>query len=669
VLATPSSKLVPASIDDFQNILNGSTGLTITTVAPTVENEADRLEIEAIGESVETEENKTNIQDAGSHSESPNVIVQIDSCPTVPKETVTSSSTTSCSAEAENTSLSHPSEVENMDKIKNDTIINSGLKSANSDNVSPIEKQSNLEISVDNACPANESINSDNSLPGAENDRNISISPMLHDSVDLSFVSDKTQMNPFNHFHILAEELQEQLNSSGNLTELNFKVNLETESEKETDRENDENHLINSFQTSAGSTVINTSNDIVTEILSSETSPTVKEELQSECDDTEQRLQLSNELKTEEAVFLVPECVLMKREDNSKTNRKRTASRYNEDINYNEYINERLLEHHKIGREAKLLKQLPTPKSLYGSALVSKLKQKIQEKIQAAVGTSNEENRIIESENDLINTESCINLSLSFNNDFEYSKQIMVTENKLRPKFYQCKSCAKIFFYAVTLHAHKTNCTGLRKQFHCNFCPLIFKSKSVLCNHRRLHTKKFAKIRHRCDSCGREFIFKATLKRHRQMETCVGPKLKRYKRLPQYFCMECGEGFLNASNLALHQKLHTVDKKLAKSTVEGKQDGSEVQANKMRRYPCRYCNETFIDRRSVSLHETLHTDKEFAAFDQKRRLIQRKHQLLMMMKKQQPESSEKKFGCNVCGRYYPIELLLDMHTRLHHAIS
>jgi hypothetical protein len=150
--------------------------------------------------------------------------------------------------------------------------------------------------------------------------------------------------------------------------------------------------------------------------------------------------------------------------------------------------------------------------------------------------------------------------------------------------------------------------------------------------------------------------------------------MKCYTKLPKYFCGECGEGFLNSNNLELHQKIHKVDKTRSSrrgvgKTDAGNQDAPAVISRTVRRYPCSYCDEAFIDRRSVALHEKLHTDKEFAAFDQERKMIQRRHQLTMMLQKQQQQSSRKKFGCDVCGRCYSIELLLHMHTRLHHAIS
>lgn len=312
---------------------------------------------------------------------------------------------------------------------------------------------------------------------------------------------------------------------------------------------------------------------------------------------------------------------------------------------------------------------------LLGSALVSKLKQKIQEKIQAAVYAVNEEKEVNESEHDnLVNTNKCIEISCSFSKDSKHLKESKITKGKFRQKFYQCRSCAKTFFCKVALHVHKNHCRGLQKQYHCSSCPLIFKSRAVLFNHRQLHSAKKSNGRHKCEMCGREFILKSTLKKHRQSQVCKGTRMKCYRKLPQYFCGECGEGFLNSSNLELHQKLHRVDKThsssgVLKSTDSGNQGVPAVATRTVRRYPCSYCDEAFIDRRSVTLHEKLHTDKEFAAFDQERKMIQRRHQLTMMLQKQQQQSNRKKFGCDVCGRCYSIELLLHMHTRLHHAIS
>lgn len=263
-------------------------------------------------------------------------------------------------------------------------------------------------------------------------------------------------------------------------------------------------------------------------------------------------------------------------------------------------------------------------------------------------------------------------ISLPCRKDCKTLKNLMVSRNKLRQKFYQCRMCAKIFFRKMALHVHKNHCRGLQKQYRCSSCPLMFKSRTVLFNHRQLHSAKKRKGRHKCEVCGREFILKSTLKKHRQSQVCKGTRMKCYRKLPQYFCAECGEGFLNSYNLELHQKLHKVGKTHSSSSVTGKtgignRSGSVLVSRTARRYPCSYCHEAFIDRRSVALHEKLHTDKEFAAFDQERKMIQRRHQLTMVLQKQQ--GNKKKFGCDVCGRCYSIELLLHMHTRLHHAIS
>jgi hypothetical protein len=314
---------------------------------------------------------------------------------------------------------------------------------------------------------------------------------------------------------------------------------------------------------------------------------------------------------------------------------------------------------------------------LLGSALVSKLKQKIQEKIQAAVCAADEEKMVNEGgSDDVMNTITCVGMSHPFNKDSGNAQEFNVMRSKLRQKFYQCKSCAKIFFCKITLRLHKNHCRGFQKQYHCSSCPLMFKSRAVLFNHQQLHSAKKSKRRHKCEMCGRQFILKSTLKKHRQSQVCKGSRMRHYRKLPQHFCDQCGEGFLNSSNLELHQKLHKVDETCSSSSVgEGARTDSRSAAARVpravRRYPCSYCDEAFIDRRSVSLHEKLHTDKEFATFDEERKMIVRRHQLTMMFQRQQQQqqNNRKRFGCDVCGRCYSIELLLHMHTRLHHAIS
>ncbi|XP_069702801.1 uncharacterized protein [Periplaneta americana] len=308
---------------------------------------------------------------------------------------------------------------------------------------------------------------------------------------------------------------------------------------------------------------------------------------------------------------------------------------------------------------------LQVSSSLLGSALVLKLKQKIQEKIQAAVVTTT-----VDEPDDLVNNNICTESPEGVSS----SGNIQETEansGEVPQKFHHCRSCARVFFCTNALRAHIRDCTGRRKQYRCNSCPLAFSSRKVLLNHRLIHSAKNSRRGHTCETCRRHFILKSSLRKHRQSQVCKGTRMRCYRKLPQHFCVECGEGFLNSSNLALHQKLHKVDKSRRSDSAKytGSQQAGTSGTRTARRYQCTYCYEAFIDRRSVTLHEKLHTDKEFAAFDEHRRQIQRKYQLMLMMQKQHKESNKKKFHCSICGRCYSRELLLHMHTRLHHAIS
>ncbi|PSN54017.1 hypothetical protein C0J52_10166 [Blattella germanica] len=650
------TKLVPASTDDFRNILNGSTGLTITPVPVVGTSEADRLEIEVIQEPMEVEEEEYEDDEEEETTEQKNLNDENELSDRDPAVSDHEDTETSVSTPSNRLSKATSPRSSNVSQTGTATppLLH---KDASNDSSPEIASAKPDFIGANSASMGDVSVES----PESE-------SINIFTSVKSTSGSIETSYIPKDSSYIVKESnipctIESMLSSS-------ISISLEKPRVVESDRircDTNNELCVNVYSPEKRDECTNPEFDIVHETNLKQVSPSIEEE--AETSNFEVYVNLETVKVKEEVSSEL--CVLMKKEDEDNINAPIDGCEVTNPYQiYSELSPGRSVDHVAEGQVDEVSKLQPSPlKPLFGSALVSKLKQKIQEKIQAAGVAVNEDPIINENDNSL-DARRCINVSLTFDNNCD-SKQIMVSESKLRPKFYQCKICAKVFFCTIALHAHKNNCTGVRKQYRCNSCPLIFKSRAVLCNHRRLHAKKKSKNRHKCDICGREFILKSTLKKHRESEICLGTRMKCYKKLPQYFCSECGEGFLNSTNLALHQKLHEVDKKVMTNVAAGhiKKQEVPIPNRTVRRYPCNYCDESFIDKRSVTLHEKLHTDKEFAAFDQQRKMIQRRHQLMMMLQKQKEESAKKKYGCSVCGRCYPIELLLDMHTRLHHAIS
>jgi len=78
------------------------------------------------------------------------------------------------------------------------------------------------------------------------------------------------------------------------------------------------------------------------------------------------------------------------------------------------------------------------------------------------------------------------------------------------------------------------------KGFSCHICQKVFKARTDLRKHLRLHTEdKCAK----CDICGKKFVSPSHLENHRRIHTGERP----------YACSDCGQGFKQKGQLKRHQ--------------------------------------------------------------------------------------------------------------------
>ena len=92
----------------------------------------------------------------------------------------------------------------------------------------------------------------------------------------------------------------------------------------------------------------------------------------------------------------------------------------------------------------------------------------------------------------------------------------------------------------------RLNNTGA-KPYKCRYCQKVFKHKSTLKVHERIHTGEKP---YKCQHCGKAFTQLGNLKTHLRTHTGEKP----------YQCQQCSRGFTQSSGLNAHLRTHTREK-------------------------------------------------------------------------------------------------------------
>lgn len=217
---------------------------------------------------------------------------------------------------------------------------------------------------------------------------------------------------------------------------------------------------------------------------------------------------------------------------------------------------------------------------------------------------------------------------------------------------YECNVCGYKFKQVSAFNRHKRLHTDVTK-YLCSICGGLFSTKVHLKNHLLIHMR--AKP-HACGLCGRTFRLKATLKLHSLTHLApgsfpcdlCGKTFKRAhllnhhrKRHKTYTCSICGDGLTDPRSLRVHMKGHE-GIQLHSCTICGKQFFREDMLNfhmkghvSARPYQCSYCSKRFIKQKDLDIHTLTH--------------------------------SEPRFGCEVCGRRFRLEVSLKKHMDKIHS--
>ncbi|XP_034043153.1 zinc finger protein OZF-like isoform X1 [Thalassophryne amazonica] len=188
----------------------------------------------------------------------------------------------------------------------------------------------------------------------------------------------------------------------------------------------------------------------------------------------------------------------------------------------------------------------------------------------------------------------------------------------------------------VTDRKHNT----VEKPFDCSECKLMFRYKSILNRHMKIHSgeKPFS-----CAECPKRFLLKSNLQKHMMIHTGEKP----------YVCPICGARYNHSTRLTEHIRSHTGEKPFICSVCNksfGRRSHLTTHMHchaKEKPFSCSVCGKTFTQSSNLSVHKRIHSGiKPFSCsvcskgFTQKTNLIS--HMSV--------HSGQKLYRCNVCGK-------------------
>lgn len=209
------------------------------------------------------------------------------------------------------------------------------------------------------------------------------------------------------------------------------------------------------------------------------------------------------------------------------------------------------------------------------------------------------------------------------------------------PNMFSCSVCGKVLLTRENMVAHEANhIPDEYRQFQCTVCLKKFGSHFALSNHKRLHKKDNIEASIPCPDCpaGRKYKTKYQLKLHilnihkaaREFmcELC-SKVLKSKQNLETHLkthmqirddpinCKLCGHWIANKRRFAIHMSKH----KQEESQPEGYECGQcgKKSKNKLtlsahisyvhstKKFPCEFCNKVFKHQGNLIEHQSQHT--------------------------------------------------------------
>ncbi|XP_005094866.1 zinc finger protein 16 [Aplysia californica] len=294
-----------------------------------------------------------------------------------------------------------------------------------------------------------------------------------------------------------------------------------------------------------------------------------------------------------------------------------------------------------------------------------------------------DQHKVSHSKEEKVKCEDC---DLTFRSMQEYNQH---RRKEHRTSRYPCNICGVQFQYPSKLKLHAMSKHNATKPFMCEICGASFAEKSILINHKNIHT---GEKRHECATCGRRFLLKTTLNNHVQTHldhkphTCnvcgVSFKLSYYlrnhmkihsqNRERPHVCATCGAAFLKSYQLRNHERKHTGEKPY-KCTIC---DMAFSQMSSMKkhvkrihegvkpadRFSCEFCGLSFTHSCKLKLHLMKHTGERPFVCSLCGASYRENHQLSKHMK---IHSGQEPFKCPICGQKFLQRSHMEGHVRKH----
>ncbi|XP_077345853.1 uncharacterized protein LOC143989551 isoform X1 [Lithobates pipiens] len=189
-----------------------------------------------------------------------------------------------------------------------------------------------------------------------------------------------------------------------------------------------------------------------------------------------------------------------------------------------------------------------------------------------------------------------------------------------------CTECGKCFIKKSDLVRHRRSHT-VKKPLFCPECGKFCLKKSHLYAHLRTHTGEKP---YSCSECEKCFSEKSSLIKHQRYHTGEKP----------YSCPECGKRFSEKAKLYIHQRSHTGEKP----------------------YSCPDCGKCFSDKSTVYTHQKSHTGEKLYSCPECDKCFSVKSSLSIH---QRSHTGEKPFSCPDCDKCFAVKSSLYRHQRSH----
>ncbi|XP_075214962.1 uncharacterized protein LOC142320866 isoform X3 [Lycorma delicatula] len=173
-----------------------------------------------------------------------------------------------------------------------------------------------------------------------------------------------------------------------------------------------------------------------------------------------------------------------------------------------------------------------------------------------------------------------------------------VLQNTRDIKEFKCEYCEKICKTKWNLTAHISIHTN-KMSFPCSFCGKVFNKKGILRKHINIHTREKTFI---CNVCQMSLSDRGTLMRHLNIHT----------KEKIFTCDFCHSSFHRRSNLIEHLNTHSNDKKFVCDFCQksfSRKDNLKTHLNihtNEKSFVCSYCKKSFHFSNSLRTHIKTH---------------------------------------------------------------